>query len=152
MGLNAKSFEPRSALAAYHLFGAGAVDTAGIVDLGIVRTKGRIRRFMVSQRTTGTGGTSATYALKKRRATTESDVLGTAAVLTLAAGVGAGVDSSKANDAVATPSGCTKPVLSSVAGALDVNPGDQLYVVVSHSGVYSPDPAFLACVEVVPRV
>lgn len=153
MGVNAKNFEGRSAFRDMDLEGIGAPATGGIVDLGMVRARGRLRRILVGQRSAGVAGTSFSVAIKRlRKGSAAVDLLGTAPVVTLAAGDGTTVDTSPANDAPATPAGCTKPVLSAVAGRLDVEVGDHLYAVVTLTGAYTTNPTVSVIAAIAPNL
>lgn len=152
MPLNSGEFSPRSALAYRAVEGQGQVATAEIVDLGVVEFKGLIKRVLFAQRLAGVAGTSISIALKRKRGSAAAvDVFATAPILTLASGDGACVDTHIPKDAVATPAGCTKPVLSATPANLLVQPGDILWAIVTLVGAYATNPATHTVVLVKPR-
>lgn len=131
---------PRSALGVCRLNANGQIATTQILDLGIVPYDGEIVNFRAAQRTAGVGGTSMSLALSRLRAAASQAVTNAAAVLTLAAGVGAIVESDTAPDKLATPAGCTKPTL--LAAGVKVKKGDLLLVTATQTGVYTTAPQF----------
>lgn len=144
---------PRSILSRLLVQGGGIVLTgSGTHHALIVPTDGVIENVRFQQATAGTSGTSWTVATnaayRVRHGAADVALLTTAPVVTLAAGVGAGVDTSKRKDALATPSGCTKPVLA--AGAVRVKKGDILRFNISTTGAYAPFPVAAIAVTIVP--
>jgi hypothetical protein len=114
-----------------------------------VPANGVIDNIAFQQATPGTTGTSWTTALaaslRKRLGAADVQLFTTAPVVTLAAGAGAAVETNKRKDAIATPAGCTKPVMA--AGAIRVKKGDILYFNVSTTGAYAPFPVVSIMVQ-----
>jgi hypothetical protein len=138
MGANYREADGRSLERRYELINQVLLVNTQEVFLGVILTDGFFDNFLVSQVTAGGAGTSISFALKRRRGAAVVDLLSTAAILTLAAGAGATVETNKGRTAIATPGGCTKPVFDATKKAL--KRGDLIYVVPTQTGAYGPFP------------
>lgn len=133
MGLTARKAEKLSVLRSVQLE-EKIVFTASVATKGYINIPcdGELVDVQVSQPVAGAGGTSISTALQKQTANVA--MLGTAAVLTLAAGNFASVDARKKQS---LPAGCTRPVITSTRSARRVKKGDIIEITVTPTGAYA---------------
>lgn len=148
MGFRMRHADPKGALGTVRLTNEGQVATTVPLDVGIVPFDGEVVNYRIAQRTAGVGGTSMSLALSRLRGAASQAVTNVAAVLTLAAGVGAIVESDTAPDKLPTPAGCTKPTL--LAAGVKVKKGDLLIMTPTQTGAYTTAPFYQVEVDIRP--
>lgn len=122
--------------------------SGGKVVLG-VPCDGDIESIQVLQSTAGTTGVDVnTIQATRVRAGATQALLSTAGKITQAAGAGVGIETDPKRTAIATPTGCTKPVLNNTYRRL--RKGDAVEFSFAFNGSYSPFPTFICAIVLRP--